>query len=100
VPAVAVSFLIPVLVMLVTPSIRPVSGFQIFFTYVVPVVPLLAFWDGLVSQLRTYSMAELKDLTASYSSAGYTWEIGYLSGTRVPFRTCYLIGCPNPEPVR
>jgi hypothetical protein len=99
-PAIAASFLIPVLVLLVTPSIRPVSAFQIFFTYLVPVVPLLAFWDGLISQLRTYSMAELKGLTAGYSSDDYTWEIGYLNGSRVPFKTCYLVGCPKPESLR
>ena len=98
-PAIALSFLIPVLVLLVTPSIRPVTAFQLLFTYLVPAVPLLAFWDGLVSQLRTYSPAELKDLTVGYGSSDYTWEIGYLDGARVPFRTCYLIGYPNAEPV-
>jgi hypothetical protein len=98
-PAIALSFLIPVLVLLVTPSIRPISAFQIFFTYLIPLVPLLAFWDGLVSQLRTYSVAELGEFTADYSSNDYTWEIGYLDGTRLPFRTSYLVGCPKPESV-
>jgi len=99
-PAIAVSFLIPFLVLLVTPSIRPVSAFQIFFTYLVPVVPLLALWDGLVSQLRTYSKAELEGLTADCSSTEYCWECGYIDAPRIPFRTCYLIGYPKPEPIR
>ena len=83
-------FLIPVLVFLVMPTIRPVSAFQIFFTYLVPVSPLLAFWDGLVSQLRTYSMAEFEELTGGLQSADYSWECGYIDAQRVPFRTCAI----------
>lgn len=95
-PAIAVSFFIPFLVWLVTPWVRPFSGFQIFFTYLVPAVPLLAFWDGLVSQLRTYTMTELKELSSDLVSADYSWEYGYIDAPRVPFRTCYLTGCPKP----
>jgi len=98
--AVAASFLIPLLVWMVTPMIRPVIAFQLFFTYLVPAVPLLAFWDGLVSQLRTYPIAELQELTADCSSPGYIWEFGSIATPRVPFRTCYLIGRPVPEPIR
>ncbi len=98
--AIAVSFLIPVLVWFVTPSIRPVSPLQLLFTYVVPVVPLLAFWDGLVSQLRTYSKPELEALTADFRSPDYNWEVGYIDAARVPFRTCYLIGYAHPGGAR
>ena len=93
-PAIAVSVVIPVLVLLFTPSIRPVSVFQIFFTYLIPVLPLLVFWDGLVSQLRSYSIAELQELAAHYSSADYGWEYGFIEAARMPFKTCYLIGRP------
>ena len=93
--AVATSLLIPLLVLLVTPVIRPVTSFQLCFTYLIPAVPALAFWDGLVSQLRTYSMEELKELTASCTSRSYGWECGYIEAARVPFRTSYLIGCPR-----
>lgn len=92
--AIAVSVVIPVLVLFLTPSIRPVSISQIFFTYLIPVLPLLAFWDGLVSQLRSYSIAELQELAANYSSADYSWESGFIEAARVPFKTCYLIGRP------
>jgi hypothetical protein len=59
--AIASSLLIPLLVLLMTPRIRPLSWQQILFTYVVPILPLLIFWDGLVSQLRTYTVEELKE---------------------------------------
>ena len=93
--AIAVSFLIPLLIFLITPGMRPVSAFQIFFTYVIPAIPLLGFWDGLVSQLRTYSMTELGELTSGLQSADYSWECGYIDAPRVPFKTCYLIGSPT-----
>ena len=57
-------------------------------------IPLLAFWDGLVSQLRTYSMAELKELAAGCNASGYEWQYGLVEAKGVPFKTCYLIGCP------
>ena len=97
VPALALSFLIPVLVMAVMPTVRPRSAFQIFITYLLPVLPLLAFWDGLVSQLRTYSIAELHELTGDFISPEYVWECGFIEASRVPYKTCYLIGRPKPE---
>lgn len=98
--AVAVSFLIPLFVFLITPTIRPVSAFQIFFTYLIPVIPLLGFWDGIVSQLRTYSVADFGELTGELRSDDYIWECGYIDAQRVPFRTCYLIGSPKPRALR
>lgn len=57
--AIALTLLIPVLVLVLTPKVRPFSWFQLLFTYVVPIPPLLIFWDGLVSNLRTYHTSEL-----------------------------------------
>ncbi len=95
VPTVAASFLIPILVLLLTPFVRPIAMFQVIFTYLIPVIPLLAFWDGLVSQLRTYSMAELKDLTADFTAPDYEWECGLIKAKGIPFKTSYLIGRPT-----
>jgi hypothetical protein len=93
--AIALSLLFPLMVWVVTPSIRPISGFQIFFTYLVPVLPVLVFWDGLVSHLRTYSKADLLELAGDCCSPDYIWECGLVEASRVPFKTCYLIGRPT-----
>ncbi len=93
-PALAASLVIPLLVLLLTPSVRPVSGFQLLFTYLIPAMPLLAFWDGLVSNLRTYSMAELLELTSGFDVPDYRWECCLAKPSRVPFKTVYLVGCP------
>jgi hypothetical protein len=47
--AIATTVLIPLLVLALTLRIHPVSWRQILFTYLVPILPLLIFWDGLVS---------------------------------------------------
>src|SRR5262249_18021831 len=38
--------LMPIYVLLLTPFVRPLSVWQLFFTYVIPVLPLLIAWDG------------------------------------------------------
>ena len=80
--AILSTLLIPILVLVMTPRVRPLSWIQIVFTYPIPILPLLMFWDGLVSQLRTYSTEELKDLTRDLQSPAYRWEIGQIQVPR------------------
>jgi hypothetical protein len=82
--------LIPILVLVLTPRIRPVSGWQLVFTYLLPILPLLITWDGVVSALRAYRPDELRALTAGLD--GFTWDIGDIR-TRGGVVT-YLIGSP------
>ena len=90
--AVASMLLVPLLVLLLTPKVRPVSRVQIVFTYLVPILPLLIFWDGLVSQLRTYSVKELNELTQGLNSPEYRWETGVMRIPRMPAGLPYIIG--------
>jgi hypothetical protein len=90
--AIASALLIPLFVLLLTPLVRPVSWVQILFTYVVPILPLLIFWDGLVSQLRTYSVQELEDFTRDLQSPEYRWEAGLIEIPQMPGGVPYLVG--------
>ncbi len=50
-------------------------------------------WDGFVSNLRTYSIRELRTLVEMAGGDGYEWKIGRapsVGGSRVT----YLIGTP------
>jgi len=96
--AIATTILIPLLVLLLTPRVRPVSWVQIVFTYLVPILPFLIFWDGLVSQLRTYSVPELEELTRDLESPGYRWEVGTVGIPRLPAGVPFLMGRPANEP--
>lgn len=88
----------PLILLLVTPFIRPFRWSRLLLTYLVPVVPLMVLWDGLVSCMRSYTLAELRALVASIPEAGaYDWEAGELPA-RGPIPVTYLIGVPRSSP--
>jgi hypothetical protein len=86
--------LVPLLVLLFTPLVRPLTPLRLLLTYVIPVAPLILFWDGLVSALRAHRPEELRALTASLAREGYTWEVGE---ARVPGGSAitYVLGLPT-----
>lgn len=47
--------LTPLMILLATPFIRPFRWRRLLWTYVLPLVPLTSWWDGIVSQLRAYT---------------------------------------------
>ena len=83
-------------VLLFTPFVRPFRWSRLFWTYVLPLVPLLAWWDATVSSLRTYTVDELSEMTAHLGAGDYHWDVGIV---RVPLPAAsmtYLIGTPKP----
>ena len=93
-PAVLSTLFSPLTIALTTPFIRPFKWSRLFFTYLVPLVPLCSVWDGVVSCLRVYSPEELRALVASLEPNDYEWEIGRLDAARGPAKLTYLIGRP------
>lgn len=85
--------LIPLVVLAVTPWIRPFRWSRLWWTYLIPLVPLLTLWDGLVSCRRSYSVEELQALSAESGGADYCWDAGTLK-TDTPVSVTYLIGVP------
>jgi hypothetical protein len=83
-------------VLAVTPFIRPVRVSRLLLTYVLPVVPVCTWWDGMVSCLRAYSPEELTSLVASLPNNEYVWDIGRLPVPYSPTSLVYLIGYPKP----
>jgi hypothetical protein len=88
------TLLIPLFVWLCTPFIRPVRWRRLVWTYLIPVVPIIAMWDGFVSNLRTYSVAELRDLVRQSGGHGYEWKIGRTRSIGLS-RVTYAIGWPR-----
>ena len=74
------------------PFVRPFRASRLFWTYVIPVIPFVLFWDGLVSCLRAYSPKELSQMTACLRDNDYIWEVGEETGGLAT--VTYLIGCP------
>jgi hypothetical protein len=92
-PALLASVLIPIFVLLLTPALRPFSVRRLLLTYLVPVLPLLIWWDGFVSNLRSYTPAELEALTRGLAGEDYIWEVGQLGSPLN--RVTYLLGQPT-----
>jgi hypothetical protein len=88
----AVNCLIPFIVLYVTPGIRPFRWSRLLFTYVLPVVPLVLWFDGVMSCLRAYSRDELTEMIQSIPDGAYHWELGEEGSGLVP--VTYLIGYP------
>ncbi|KAA3439406.1 class I SAM-dependent methyltransferase [Rufibacter hautae] len=87
-------FVFPWAILLFTPFIRPFTWRRLFFTYLVPLIPLGTMWDGTVSLLRLYTPAHLEKMVAAIHAPHYTWHIGrarHWSGTGV----LYLVGYPS-----
>ena len=94
--AILLMFVTPFLALAFTPFIRPLRWSRLFWTYLVPVVPFIILFDGIVSCLRTYTPAELETLSAEASlGTQYKWEIGEQRGKRQPLPVTYLLGYPT-----
>jgi hypothetical protein len=76
------------------PFMRPFRWSRIVLTYLLPVIPLAALWDGVVSCLRSYTEEELQEMTEAFAGSGYQWEVGRLKAGYSPFRLTYLVGYP------
>jgi hypothetical protein len=84
----------PIAVMLAVPFIRPFKFSRLFFTYIIPLIPLAVMWDGMVSVLRTYSIKEMKQMTSEINAQDYEWEYGRIKTKKGP-PVLYLLGYPR-----
>jgi hypothetical protein len=81
---------LPIIVLLITPSIPSFRWSRIFWTYVIPLVPFMIWFDGLMSCLRAYSEGELWQMSQNVQRTGYEWHVGTRGNGFVPIT--YLIG--------
>ena len=97
--AILLMLLAPLFVLVATPFIRPFRWSRLFWTYVLPAIPLAVLVDGIVSCLRTYTADELRAMTEGLGPDEYTWEVGEVPG-RGPLPLTYVIGHPAVAPMR
>lgn len=90
--------LLPWLALVAAPMSRPWRLSRFFWTFLIPAIPLVLWFDGIVSCLRTYSAAELKQLVAALNPSPtgltYEWQIGKVRSPLSPLGVHYLIGYP------
>lgn len=87
--------LTPLSVFLLTPFVKPHNLQRFIYAYLIPILPLVLLWDGIVSCLRTYSVSELHAFTSTLEKYNYVWEIGKVPSKKAMCNITYLIGYPK-----
>jgi hypothetical protein len=90
----AAMILVPFNVLALMPFARPFRWSYLVFTYLIPVMPIVVFWDGVVSMLRIYSPEQMKGMIRDLQRPAYTWEIGRIQVRGSAGKLPYLIGRP------
>jgi hypothetical protein len=85
--------IMPIAGLLTAPFTRPFRWSRLFWTYIVPVIPFVLYFDGVMSCLRAYSQTELRRLVAQVKADDFVWEIGEQKEGLA--RITYLMGYPR-----
>jgi len=83
----------PIAFLLFTPFFKPFKISRLFFTYIIPLIPLYTIWDGCVSIMRLYKPKELLNIANDVSPAAYNWVAGKTK-SKFGLHASYLIGIP------
>lgn len=83
-------FGMPALNWLLTPGMRPLGWRRVVWTYLFPVIPFTLWLDGILSCLRSYSEADMRELVAGLEAEDYRWKVGEAGSGKA--RVAYLIG--------
>ncbi len=83
--------------LLFAPLIRPFRWSRLFWTYVIPLIPFVLLFDGVVSCLRTYTPEELREIVEKLAAIEYQWKVGVHSAAAAQVPITYLIGYPPPH---
>ena len=90
--------LVPVADALLVPFLRPRpiarAAWRLVWRWLIPIVPLVLLFDGIVSCLRVYSPSELRHLTAGFEDNGYRWKIGCEKRGFFRLPITFLVGYP------
>ena len=89
--------LTPLFVAFATPFIRPFLWKRLLWTYLIPLVPFMCCWDGVVSQFRAYTIAELSELAQGLED--FEWSAGATSIPGQLGHLTYLLGASRSDNV-
>jgi uncharacterized protein (TIGR02284 family) len=77
-----------------TPFFRPFRFSRLFFTYLIPIIPICQIWDGIVSIIRLYKPDELLKIATEVDTETYCWRAGKMKN-KFGMHVNYLIGYPK-----
>ncbi len=83
----------PLIFFFITPFMRPFRLSRLVFTYIIPLIPIVTTWDGLVSILRMYTPEQMLEMAESVTGNSYIWKTGKAKG-KSRNTVMYLVGYP------
>ncbi|MEM9983513.1 MAG: hypothetical protein AAF804_00325 [Bacteroidota bacterium] len=93
---VGMTVFVPLTVILTAPLVKPFRWERLLFTYLIPILPLVTFWDGFMALFKLYAPQDLDELVSGLQAEDYTWESGKMDNGRGG-KIMYLLGLPVPE---
>jgi hypothetical protein len=87
-----VTALVPLLVLLLMPKVRPRRLLPLLLTYLPPLLPVLIWWDGFASTLKSYRAEELQAIVSAIEEPGYTWRVMEMQGRGAPIPVTVIMG--------
>jgi hypothetical protein len=93
--SILLTFLLPLGAFFTVPFVRPFRLSRLIWTYLIPVIPFVLWFDGILSCLRAYSPAELSQLISHLRGNDYKWEIGEVMGRIAP--VTFMLGYPDQQ---
>jgi hypothetical protein len=91
-----VSFLFtPIFVVFATPFMKPFRLKRLVWTYLIPLVPLVCLWDGLISGCRAYTVTEMLAMTEDFDD--YDWKADRVEIPGTTAHLTLLVGIPRSD---
>lgn len=82
---IGMTIIVPLVVLLRTPFIRPVRAERLLFTYLLPVLPLIIVWDGCAALFRIRGPDAARDLARAALPGTFAADAGKLPNNRGGF---------------
>lgn len=67
--------LLIVMSLIMTPFSKNLTATQLFFTYIIPIIPIAYAWDGQASLMRTYTFEDIESMFSDIKLPNFKWEI-------------------------
>ena len=84
-----------VMVLFMTPAVRPMRWQQLVFTYLIPIIPIFYAWDGQASLMRMYTFNDLEMLLSDIKTDDYSWEMAVATKENGKKSGYYVLGLPK-----
>ncbi len=87
--------IIVIMVLFMTPFVKPLTLKQLAFTYLIPIIPFVYAWDGQASLVRTYTFEDVEHLLSDFKNDDYVWKIDKAKKANGKNLGYYVMGYPK-----